>query len=180
MDHSLSPISNEDRKSIIDIFNYYVENSFAAYPETALPYDAFDMFMDMFRGYPAAKVQDTDGRVIGFGFLRPHNPMPAFSGTAEITYFIHPDHTGQGIGTNLLRFLEKEGTQKGITNILANISSLNPGSIHFHKKNGFIECGRFKGVGRKKGQIFDTVWMQKPLSPVDPAGGMAMSARESV
>ena len=163
MDYSMSPISNEDRKSIMDIFNHYVENSYAAYPETKLPYEAFDMFLQMAQGYPTAKVKDKNGRVVGFGLLRSHNPMSAFSKTAEITYFIHSDHTGKGIGTKLLRLLEKEGMQKGITNILANISSLNLRSIDFHKKNGFIECGRFKNVGMKKGQLFDTVWMQKEL-----------------
>ena len=163
MDYVMSLISNEDRKSMMDIFNYYVENSYAAYPETKLPYEAFDMFLQMAQGYPTAKVKDKNGRVVGFGLLRSHNPIPAFSKTAEITYFIHPDHTGKGIGTKLLRLLEKEGMQKGITNILANISSLNPRSVDFHKKNGFIECGRFKNVGRKKGKPFDTVWMQKML-----------------
>ena len=163
MDYSMSPISKEDRRAIIDIFNHYVENSFAAYPETKLPYEAFDMFLQMSQGYPTAKVKDKNGRVIGFGLLRSHNPMPAFAETAEITYFIHPDHTEKGIGTKLLSLLEEEGMKKGITNILANISSLNPRSIDFHKKNGFIECGRFKNVGRKKGQAFDTVWMQKVL-----------------
>lgn len=169
MNYSMFPISNEDRKSIIDIFNHYVENSFAAYPEAKLPYEAFDMFLQMSQGYPTAKVQDKNGRVIGFGLLRSHNPMSTFAKTAEITYFIHPDHTGKGIGTKLLSLLEEEGMKKGITNILANISSLNPRSIDFHKKNGFIECGRFKSVGRKKGQLFDTVWMQKELQPVAPA-----------
>ena len=67
------------------------------------------------------------------------------------------------MGKKLLGFLEKGAVEKGITNILANISSLNPRSIDFHKKNGFVECGRFKNVGRKKGQLFDTVWMQKVL-----------------
>lgn len=95
--------------------------------------------------------------------LRTHNPMPTFSRTAEVTYFIHPDYTGKGLGKKLLGFLEKGAVEKGITNILANISSLNPRSIDFHKKNGFVECGRFKNVGRKKGQLFDTVWMQKVL-----------------
>lgn len=163
MEYSMSPISNEDRKSIIDIFNHYVENSFAAYPETKLPYEAFDKFLQMAQDYPSAKVKDKSDRVIGFGLLRAHNPMPTFAVTAEITYFIHPDHTGKGIGTKLLRLLEKEGKQKGITNILANISSLNPRSIDFHKKNGFNECGRFKNVGNKKGRVFDTLWMQKML-----------------
>jgi len=45
MKYSISQISNEDREQIIDIFNYYVENSFAAYPENKLPYQAFDMFL---------------------------------------------------------------------------------------------------------------------------------------
>lgn len=161
MDISMSPISNEDRESIMDIFNYYVENSFAAFPETKLPYEAFDMFLQMSQGYPTASVKDKKGNLIGFGLLRVHNPMPTFSKTAEITYFIHPKHTRKGVGTKLLNHLEEEAKKKGITNILANISSLNPKSIDFHKNKGFIECGRFKSVGMKNGQLFDTVWMQK-------------------
>ncbi|MBN1905909.1 MAG: GNAT family N-acetyltransferase [Deltaproteobacteria bacterium] len=39
----------------------------------------------------------------------------------------------------------------------------NPGSINFHQKNGFNEGGRLKKVGKKNGQEFDTVWMQKML-----------------
>ena len=161
MDYSISSISDEDREPIIDIFNYYVENSFAAYPETRLPYEAFDMFLRISQGYPTAAVKDNNGNLIGFGLLRVHNPMPTFSKTAEITYFISPEHTGKGIGTKLLNHLEDQGKKNGITNILANISSLNIRSIDFHKKNGFIECGRFKRVGMKNGQVFDTVWMQK-------------------
>jgi hypothetical protein len=30
-------MSLEDRNAIIDIFNYYVENTFTAYPEKAVP-----------------------------------------------------------------------------------------------------------------------------------------------
>jgi len=163
MDYSISPISNEDREPIMDIFNYYVENSFAAYPETKLPYEAFDMFLKMSQGYPTAAVRDNNGDLIGFGLLRAHNPMSTFSKTAETTYFISPDHTGKGIGKKLLSHLEEEGMKKGIMHILANISSLNPRSINFHKKNGFIECGRFRRVGTKRGEAFDTVWMQKTL-----------------
>ncbi len=52
MEYSISPIVTEDRKQIIDIFNYYVENSFAAYPEYKLPYQAFDMFLQMSKDLP--------------------------------------------------------------------------------------------------------------------------------
>lgn len=145
----------------MDIFNYYVENSFAAYPENKLPYEAFDMFLQMSSGFPTGSIRDQNGKIVGFGMLRTHNPMPTFSRTAEVTYFIHPDHTGVGLGKMLLSYLEKGAVEKGITNILASISSLNPRSIEFHQKNGFRECGRFRKVGKKNGQEFDTVWMQK-------------------
>lgn len=163
MEYSISPISNEDRESIIDIFNYYVENSFAAYPENRFPYQAFDMLLQMSNGFPTGSIRDQNGKIAGFGMLHAHNPMQTFSQTAEVTYFIHPDHTGKGLGKMLLGSLEKGAVEKGITNILANISSLNPKSIEFHQKNGFIECGRFRRVGKKKRQEFDTVWMQKML-----------------
>jgi len=163
MEYSITPISTEDRESIMDIFNYYVENSFAAYPENKLLYQAFDIFLQMSKGYPTGSIIDQNGKVVGFGMFRVHNPMPAFSHTVEVTYFIHPDHTGKGLGKMLLAYLEKAGSERGIKNILANISSLNPGSIKFHKNNGFIECGRFKNVGKKNGHEFDTVWMQKVL-----------------
>ena len=163
MAYSIRPISVEDRESIIDLFNYYVENSFAAFPENKLPYKAFDMFLQMSNGFPTGTIKDQDGKIVGFGMLRTHNPMPTFSQTAEATYFIHPDHTGKGLGRMLLDYLQKGAVEKGITNILANISSLNPNSIKFHQKNGFIECGRFRKVGKKKGRHFDTVWMQKML-----------------
>ena len=163
MEYSIRPISSEDCEAIMDIFNYYVENSFAAYPEKKLPYQAIDLFLQMSNGFPSGSIRDQNGRVIGFGMLRTYNPMPAFARTAEVTYFIHPDYTGKGLGKMLLDFLEKGAGEKNITNFMANISSLNPGSIRFHQKNGFVECGRFKNIGMKNGQEFDTVWMQKKL-----------------
>lgn len=156
-------MSELDREPIMDIFNYYVEHSFAAYPEVKLTYEAFDRFLEMSKGYPTGVIREVSAEVIGFGMLRTHNPMPAFAETAEITYFIKAGHTGKGLGKLLLQILETEGRKKGIKNILANISSLNTGSIKFHQSNGFIECGHFKEVGKKKGRTFDTIWMQKKL-----------------
>lgn len=163
MAYSISSIATEDREPIIDIFNYYVENSFAAFPEKKLPYQAFDMLLQMSEGLPTGAIKDQNGKLLGFEMMRTFNPIPVFSHTAEITYFIDSDHTGKGLGKTLLECLEREGRERGITTILANISSLNTGSINFHKNNGFIECGRFKKVGKKSGQIFDMIWIQKML-----------------
>jgi L-amino acid N-acyltransferase YncA len=121
------------------------------------------MLMDVSHGYPAIVAEDNHDQVIGFALLRVHHPMSTFSQVAEITCFISPEHTGKGIGTSMLEHLAKEAKKEEITSILASTSSLNKGSIAFHKKNGFKECGRFRNIGSKNGKLFDVVWLQKML-----------------
>jgi len=45
-------------------------------------------------------------------------------------------------------------------------SAVTPQNDHillFHLKHGFVECGRFHGIGKKKGKSFDVVWFEKSL-----------------
>jgi len=163
MDLHLEIISPEDRKPVIDIFNHYIENSFAAYSEQRVPYDFFDLLIKSSSGYPTIVVKNKERAVVGFGLLRPYHPFSVFSKTVEISYFLNPDWVGKGIGEKILEYLTQKAREKGITSILASISSLNHTSIRFHQKNGFLECGCFKAIGEKKGQVFDVVYMQKML-----------------
>jgi phosphinothricin acetyltransferase len=163
MGYTIVPVSKEDADAVIGIFNYYVENSFAAYPEEPVPPQSFDLIVNMSAGYPFFVAKDNEGKVLGFALLRPHNPMPVFSRTAEIACFISPDHIGKGIGSAMQDVLLHGARERKITSILAGISSLNSASIAFHKKRGFQECGRFQKIGRKWGQDFDVVWMQKMI-----------------
>lgn len=67
----------------MDIFNHYAENTFAAYPESKQPYPIFEKFLQMSDGFPTGTVKDRKGEVIGFGMLRPYNPVATFSSTSE-------------------------------------------------------------------------------------------------
>ncbi len=162
-DITLLPLTGSDGSEVIDIFNYYVRTSFGAFPEKPVPDEFFDRMMQAARGYPAVAARDRDGVLAGFGMLRPHNPLPAFAHTAEVTYFVRSDMTSRGIGTAMLRHLEAHGKKQGISLILAHISSRNEGSLRFHERHGFSEVGRFHGAGKKQGLFFDSVWMEKSL-----------------
>ena len=163
MKTTLHPIQEGDREPLIGIFNHYIENSMAAYLEQPLPPAYFDVLMKLCEGYPAYVAKDDSGSVTGFGILRPYHPAPAFAATAEITYFLHPQATGAGIGKLLLEKLVEEGRAKGLKTILASISSANEGSLRFHSKNGFSECGRFVGIGTKLGRSFDVIYCQRGI-----------------
>ncbi len=163
MDLRLSPITMEDRKEFLDIFNHYIETSFAAFPDHPMPGEAFDMIMHRCEGFPTVAARDPKGHVIGFGLLHAYNPFPVFSHTAELTYFIRPEWIGRGVGTMILSHLCQKAREKGITTVLACISSLNDQSLRFHRRKGFIQCGCFSSVGKKKGVTFDIIYMQKFL-----------------
>jgi len=163
MNIQMAPMAIADRKEIIDIFNHYIETSFAAFPDHPMPYEAFDVIMNRCKGFPTIAAKDETGNVIGFGLLHAYNPFPVFSHTAELTYFIRPEWTGRGIGTMILSCLCRKAREKGITTVLASISSLNDQSLRFHTRKGFTQCGCFSNVGRKKDITFDIIYMQKFL-----------------
>lgn len=117
----------------------------------------------MCKGFPNGALRSQSGEVIGFGMLRPYSPVTTFLKTAEVTYFIKQGYTGFGLGSVFLDYLIDGGRKEGINNILASVSSLNEGSMRFHMSHGFIECGRFKNIGRKKGKVFDIVYYQRMI-----------------
>jgi phosphinothricin acetyltransferase len=160
---TLTEMTDEHRKAVIDIFNHYIVNSFAAYPADPVGYEFFDRFLEMTRGYPAVVARDDAETVVGLAFLHPYRSGRTFQRVAEVTYFVLPEHTGRGIGTTILERFKLAATEQGIDTLLANISSRNEGSLRFHRKNGFEECGRFRRIGVKFGEDFDVVWVQLDL-----------------
>ena len=163
MDYNIEGMAAVHRQAMIDILNYFIKHSYAAYPEKEVGPDFFDRFWEMTRGYPKVVVKAADGEIIGFGAMRPFHFADTFKRTAEISYFLLPPHTRKGLGTSILGRFIREARQKGIDSLLACISSRNPESLSFHRQNGFRECGRFLRVGRKFGEDFDVVWMQRQL-----------------
>ncbi|MEN6390833.1 MAG: N-acetyltransferase family protein [Syntrophomonas sp.] len=154
----------EHGKEVMEIFNHYMEKSFATHPDAVLPYPFYGRLLETTRDYPAYVIRLKDsGAVIGFCFLHAYNPFLVFWHTAEITCFVNKDEVGKGIGTQALAVLEQDAKKMGINVLLASIDSKNTAGISFHEKNGFKECGRFYGIGEKKGQSLDQVWMQKCL-----------------
>ncbi len=153
-------VTKGDRDQVVSIFNHYVKESHAAFPDQPVEPGFFEF---MLHGAHACYVAEVGGKVVGFAILRPFMPFPAFQGSAAVTFFILPTHVRQGLGTRMLDAMTRDATRLGIRSLVAQISSLNGGSIAFHGKRGFCECGRVGDAGRKFGESFDLVLMQKVL-----------------
>jgi L-amino acid N-acyltransferase YncA len=163
MAYTLEPLAAEHREAVMDIFNHYIEHTLAAFYEQALPYPFFDRWLEAIGTRPACVARTACGEIVGFGFMRPLHAAPTLNRSAEVVYFLHPSHTRRGMGRMVLERLIAEARQQGIDSLLASISSRNEPSLAFHRKHGFVECGRFQAVGRKRGEDFDVVWMQRRI-----------------
>lgn len=163
--YRLAPLRQEDAGAALLVFNEHVTSGFAAYAEAPVPESFIVDLLGGAAGYPAIGVEDESGALIGFGLLRPYSSISAFGQTAVETIFIGRTHTGCGLGSAVLKRLLEGAREKGITRVLAHIASKNEGSVRFHARHGFVECGRFPGVARKWGETFDIVWMVKAVDP---------------
>lgn len=152
---------DEDSEKVISIFNHYIVNSMAAYPQSPLPVQAFGFIKSKCINGTILVAEEEEGRVVGFALLKSFMDGETFAHTADIGYFIDPDHTGKGLGRLFLAELEGIAKKLGIQTLVANVSSLNPGSIAFHERNGFTKCGELPRVGKKDNQYFNLIWYSK-------------------
>lgn len=156
-------LAEEYRMAVIDMYNYYVDRTTYAYPQSHVGYDIYDQLLDNARHMCGYVIRDETHEIIGFCQLKPFKPVQTFNETVEITYFLKPTHTGKGIGHLVLEKLMEDAKRLGKKHILASISGENEISLKFHAKHGFQECGRFKRIGYKLGREFDIVYMQKDI-----------------
>ena len=102
--------------------------------------------------------------VLGFAYAGQFRPRPGFRYLVEDSVYIHPAHTGQGLGVALLAELIRLCEQAGKRQMLAVIGdSANAGSIALHARLGFSHTGVLTASGWKHGRWLDTVLMQRSL-----------------
>ncbi|MBP1040202.1 N-acetyltransferase [Vagococcus sp. BWB3-3] len=154
----------QHKQEVLELFNYYIETTTAAYRAQLVNEDFFSHFCESGDTYCSFAIEAKDGSLVGFCLLEAYIPISTFSKAAEVMYFLHPKYTGKGIGALALNKLEVEAKKRGITRLIADISLENVGSIKFHESNGFVEFGKLANIGEKFGRTFGIIWMQKELS----------------
>jgi L-amino acid N-acyltransferase YncA len=159
---TIRPVTDRDAPGIAAIFNHFIRRSFAAFPDRELGTPVIRELLGQAKPFGSYLVEGDQG-MVGFGMIRPFYPFPNLMAAGEVSYFLCPGSTGRGAGTRLLGVLEERARELGMTSLVARVSSRNRRSIRFHRKNGFVLCGRIRGIGTKFGKPFDVVILQKCL-----------------
>jgi phosphinothricin acetyltransferase len=102
-----------------------------------------------------------DNTLVGWAALSPVSDRGVYGGVAEVSVYVDSNHSGKGIGTELLENLIIASENEGIWTLQAGIFRENEVSIRLHKKVGFREIGYREKVGKKNEIWYDNVILER-------------------
>ncbi len=96
--------------------------------------------------YPVFVAEEA-GDVVGYCSLSAYRPgRGALRHTAEISYYIHKDHRGRGIGSRLIQHALEQCSQLNLKTLFAILLDINADSVRILEKFGFQQWGHLPGV----------------------------------
>lgn len=92
-------------------------------------------------------VADKQGMVVGYTSLSPYRPgRMALRYTAEISYYIHEDFRGLGVGSRLIEHAIEQCTKLRLKSLFAILLDIDSDSVRILEKFGFKEWGDMPNV----------------------------------
>jgi phosphinothricin acetyltransferase len=162
---AIRPFTEADAEAVSRIYAHYVEHSVATFDLEAPGAGAWVAKVAgiVSAGWPFLVAVDDDD-VIGFAYVSPWRPRPAYRHTVEDTIYLAPGRSGRGTGRALLTELLARAARAGAEQSIAVIADGGDGaSIALHEALGFVRAGRLRQVGHKHGRVLDVVLLQASL-----------------
>lgn len=154
-----------DLKDLTEIYNQAIlRGTCNAFTETFEVEDRRDWFESHQNKQYPLYVYEKDERAVGFVYFTAYRPgRLAMRGTAEISYYVHEDFQGMGIGSQLMEFGLERAEGLGFDTLIAILLSVNKGSIALLGKFGFEEWGRLPGAVRLSNGICDHLYYGRKI-----------------
>lgn len=161
MMYSLRPATIDDIAEILEIYSYYVTNTFATFEIEIPSIDEFTLrICSILKEYPFIVCID-DGRIIGYAYASQHRERAAYRYSVDVSVYVRHEYTGKGAGTAMYTRLFEMLCKTEYHSAYAGITLPNEMSIGLHSKFGFKQVGIYHEVGYKFGKWQDVVWMER-------------------
>jgi len=141
-----------------DILNHYILNSVVTFEMVELSLENrktwFTQFSDT--GRYQLFVAEKAGEVVGYAASLRFHQRPAYAPSVMSSIYLHPAHTGQGIGEKIYsELIENLKKTEDVHRIYGLVVLPNPGSERLHEKLGFQVAGLLHEGGYKFGKFHD-------------------------
>lgn len=158
-----------DAAAIAAIYNHYIERTTITFEADALGDDDMRARIAKARsgGYPWL-VWDDAGELRGYAYASKFRDRAAYRFTAEVTIYLAPGASRQGIGSRLYSELIARLRAAGAHLVVGVVALPNQASVALHESLGFTHVGTFSESGRKFGRWIDVGFWQLRLDDGRP------------
>lgn len=108
-------------------------------------------------------VATIDGTVVGYAYVVLFRKRPAYRYTVKHSIYVHHDHIGKRVGSQLLRGLIDACAAAGFRQIIGYIDADNAASLALHDRFNFVRVGLLPAVAYRYGRWADSVMVQRSL-----------------
>jgi phosphinothricin acetyltransferase len=161
MDLSIRMAAAVDAAAVARIYNHYVAASCATFETEAV--SAQDMAARIAgvvaAGLPWLVAETPDG-LAGYAYAAPWKARSAYRHSAEISVYLDPARTGQGIGQRLYTALIDALRSLPIHTVIGGVALPNPACVALHERLGFRKVAQFEQVGHKHDRWIDVAYWQ--------------------
>ncbi|MDC7220074.1 MAG: GNAT family N-acetyltransferase [Spirochaetales bacterium] len=150
----------DDLSQLTEIYNQAIRAGFQTADRTPLSVEDRRPWFESHQKvkYPLW-VAEEEGRIMGYLTLSPYRPgREALRFTSEISYYIHCDVQGRGVGSRLMAHALEAAPSLGHRTLFAILIDRNKGSIALLEKFGFVKWGHLPAIadydGEEAGQYY--------------------------
>ncbi len=161
MNVTIRPATINDLPAILAIVNYAILHTTSNYNYDIQTIEIQNQwFLDKkIQNFPIV-VAEINELAIGYGTYGTFREKIGYQYTVEHSVYVSEEWTGKGIGKLLINHLIQLAKSQGYHTMIGAIDADNSGSIAFHKKFGFKECGIIKEAAFKFDKWLDLLFMQ--------------------
>tara|TARA_B100002019_G_C21130200_1_gene527887 strand:+ start:147 stop:797 length:651 start_codon:yes stop_codon:yes gene_type:complete len=147
-----------DMSALRDIINHYIRESAVTFEMVEMSLENrktwFTQFTD--NGRYQLMIAELEDQVVGYAASLRFHQRPAYAPSVMTSIYLHPDHTGKGIGEVVYSSLIEELKKVDEVHRAYGLVVLpNPGSEKLHEKLGFQVAGLLHEGGYKFGKYHD-------------------------
>lgn len=161
MEIRIRQASEHDLDSILNIYNQGIEDRIATLEENTKDIGYLKEWFNSHNDRYAVIIAEKENEIVGWTSLNPYSNRCAYAGVADLSIYIRRDHRGKGVGSLLLKEIERTAIQNGFDKIVLFTFPFNNLGQSLYKKSGYREVGIFKNQGKLDGRFVDVLIMEK-------------------
>ena len=158
MEASIRRGRESDLPALRDILNHYILHTVVTFEMVELSLENRRTWFTQFSesGRYQLFVAEKEEVVVGYAASLRFHQRPAYAPSVMTSIYLHPDHTGQGIGERVYsELLENLRETEDAHRAYGLVVLPNPGSERLHEKLGFQVAGLLSEGGYKFGKYHD-------------------------